>query len=290
MDATQLEAKLMNSEQKLQKRRLKFSKTAKQHILEDALDDKSLLSRSDTVNDSIKRLQRDQEARKRLLLEIETIEQTEPDSDRVEHGLRKLREVIVSVSQKNCMDSDFVELAGRVCEKTTRFYCRRKEVNKCYPSLHFYSKHLLPQVRGGLPSEIASCCALYVSHVDQDLLTCLRQLNTYKLDAHHQEVCLTLSLAYCIQDQPASNWFRAVSQLRNSSLLREFVLALPAFHQVRTRALQTISKSYNQLSLSFIDQYWYHGLYQNLESDIADRWMIETTNEDIKIVKFKKLR
>ncbi|CUS22940.1 LAQU0S07e03664g1_1 [Lachancea quebecensis] len=281
------EFKLMSEQEKLAKRRLKFSKEARQQILGDHLNNQALLSRSQSPDETIKRLQRDHQAREELLDNIEAKEIHNAPSDQIEHGLRKLREIIVGAGDANRRDPSFVQFACRVYQKSVLFYCRRQEVTKCYQVLNFFVESLAPYAPSQLAKEMSACYAIYMSHVDNNISGFFEVLNRIELNSQYSQVCIALSLIYCVQDQSLSTWFRIVSEIPPHSLLRDFILALPAFGLLKSRTLGTLSKCYNQLSVAFIKQYWFHDLYTELEPELEQKWNIETTKSNARIVMFK---
>ncbi|KAM3162667.1 hypothetical protein ACU8KH_02923 [Lachancea thermotolerans] len=277
----------MSELERLAKRRLKFSEDARQQILGDHLKDRSLLSRSQRPNGAINRLQRDHQARKELLDSIEAIERTHESSDQIEHGLRKLREVIVGAGDTDWRNLEFTQFACRVYQKSVWFYCSRQEATKCYPILNFFVERLAPFAPRELATQISACCAIYISHVDNNISGFFEVLDEIELDSHYLQICVALSLIYCVQDQPMSTWFRIVSQIPPHSLLRDFIVALPAFKVLKSRTLKLLSKCYRQLSVTFISQHWFHYLYPELEPDLEQRWDVEITTNNAHIVMFK---
>ncbi|SCV00613.1 LANO_0F07756g1_1 [Lachancea nothofagi CBS 11611] len=278
----------MDNKEALAKRKLAFSENARRQILHDQLRDSSLLSRSASTNIALRQLQRDQCARDDFLKEIETQEEQAPNSSLVEHGLRKLREIIVAAGSNICRDPKFLDFATRVYEKTVKYYCKHREAHKSYPSIRFYVDNLLQHaISNSLSQQMVACCALYISHGEGNLTRCLTLLNSHMLNSDLYEPSKTLSLVYCIQNQPPSVWFKVVSELPDSSLIRIFISALPAFQKMQQRTMKMISVCYNQLSVSFLSVYWFHGMWKDLEHYVSQNWTIETLQNSTKIVKFK---
>ncbi|SCU92711.1 LAME_0F01156g1_1 [Lachancea meyersii CBS 8951] len=281
----------MSHDTRLEKRRFKFSEHARQQILNHQLHDQFLLSRSGAINKNLHLLQNDQAARMRLWTEIEAQESLDGNSPLIEHGLRKLREIIITVDSESYCDVEFRTLAARVCEKTVQFYSRRGEHHKSYPFLKFYVHNLLIyDASEALSQELAICCALYISHYAHDISLCLSLLRSQMSDFTLHELCKTLSLVYCIKNEPSCVWFRAMTQIPASSLVRQFLETLPAFEEMKQRTIQMVSSSYNQISISFLSAYWFSGLWADLEPQISQKWSIETLKTGTRVVKFKSKR
>ncbi|SCU93688.1 LADA_0G04412g1_1 [Lachancea dasiensis] len=281
----------MSDEAILYKRRQKFSEEARQAILNDQLKDHALLSRSHRTSDILQDLLHDENARLKLLQEIEKQELIDPDGNLVERGLRKLREVIVAAKPKSRRKPAFVHLAIQVYIKTIRFYCRRRENHKSLPGLRFYVENLLENAdpRDQQRShELIACCALYIAHSEQDILRCLELLKKHLYGNKIYDHCRVLASVYCLRSEPPCVWFATVSQFPDTSLVRSFLLTLPAFHEMQRRTIKVICTCYNQLSLSFISSYWFHHLWEDIESYLIDHWAIEVYENGSKVAKFKK--
>lgn len=278
----------MADSEKVRKRKEKFSDEVRSRILNDPLNDGALLSRLEGIHGNIRVLQTDQEARIRFFKRILDIRKLDPESDQIAYGLRKLREIIISVYNLNKNDSSFVAFILKVFDVSVKYHVDRNEISKTLPSLQFVIE--TPELRefGSRYEELVGCYILYTSHIDLNVEKSIQLSSKLLVNSSYRNTCKRLALIYCCRSEPFSFWFSTVAQLSDSSLMKTFLIALPAFEYIKEQTIVTISKCYNQLGLTFMEVGWFHNMFQNLEETVAKRWVVEQTIRSGKIVKFKQ--
>lgn len=267
----------MNKEDsRAEKRRLKFSQEARDAILRDPLRDGSLLSRSSTS--SVRELQTSQQAREQLLLQL----QSQKDRVLLEHGLRKLREIIVSVFQGCKDDISFLELVHKTYNMSYDFFLEERQFNKLGAVVLSFMATNFPC------SPYRELYALHSSHVGNNLNECIKVLAgdppLYKLDKLHRQLILLSSIYVANMDSP-SRWFQILMTLPTH--LHKYLVAIPAYSHMRTRCLQHVRRCYNQISLDFLLNYWFHGMAT--KSDIQREWHAEV-NHTSQMIVFRRRR
>ncbi|CDF87550.1 BN860_08966g1_1 [Zygosaccharomyces bailii CLIB 213] len=259
-----------------EKRRLRFSQEARDAILRDPLRDGSLLSRSSTS--SARELQTSQQAREQLLLLL----QSQKDRVLLEHGLRKLREIIVSVFQECKDDTNFLKLVHKTYNMSYDFFLEDRQFHKLGAVVLNFMATNFPC------SPYRELYALHCSHVGSNLNECIKVLMgdppSYKLDELHRQLILLSSIYVANMDSP-SRWFQILMTLPTH--LRKYLIAIPAYSHMRTRCLQHVRKCYNQISIDFLLKYWFHGMA--IKSDIQHEWQAEV-NCTSQMIVFRRRR
>ena len=107
-----------------ERRKAKFSEESRHRILNDPLKDRSLLSRSDRTSepDTLTSLRNNHRSRQELLARIKLRCGKDSKDELIGHGLRKLREVLVSIFESEKHDRIFLSFAREVHELSIEYY------------------------------------------------------------------------------------------------------------------------------------------------------------------------
>ncbi|SCU87584.1 LAMI_0D06656g1_1 [Lachancea mirantina] len=277
--------------------------TTKEHKIEDSIEasndpqallrarlaDIVLLSRSGVPTGALARLQESPQARTALFELIAAANHQIPESETIGHGLRLLREVLVSVYARdgNRSNSHFITFCIDVFLLSLKYHISNKQPTRVAPILIFVATH---QELATDPRcvEILACYVLYISHMDNDVAKSVEICIQFLHDSKLKDTCLRLSLIYCARTEPLANWFEIVAATPESSLLRQFIEALPAFEHVKSKYLAELSRCYNQISLAFLSGKYFHGLFQDLETVVATLGILQESKTHGKTVKFKR--
>lgn len=253
----------MDSSTRIEQRKLKFSRSSAKRILDDPLKDESLISRGSSSN--LLNLQRDQSAREQLLSRIKKLQ----DGHTFEHGLRKLREVTLSVFDENKQDPNFIALVHQVYQLSYEYFFKKQDFAKLGNLVFNPMFHNFPE-----NSFFQQLYALYASHVESDLSKCISIL-TYDTPSHipaQERQLIRLSSIYLANLESPSQWFYILSRLPKNQL--QFLTSIPAFKHMKDRCFQYLKICYNQISLDYSLRSWFYGMIE--ESDIPNDWPLET--------------
>ncbi|GAV55777.1 hypothetical protein ZYGR_0AY01700 [Zygosaccharomyces rouxii] len=251
----------MDSTVRLEQRRLKFSKDAGKRIRDDPLSDKSLVSRGS----NLRILQEDQTAREQLLSRVKKLQ----DDHTLEHGLRKLREVVISVFDVNREDPRFIALVHKVYQLSYDYFFGRQDFLKLGNLVLSSMFHNFP----GDPS-FQQLYALYASHVELDLSKCisiLTQVRRSSITVQERQL-IRLSSIYLINLESPSQWFSILSRLPKKQV--QFLTSIPAFQHMKDRCFQYLKICYNQITLDYVLGNWFYNMVGN--ADIPSDWPLET--------------
>lgn len=265
----------------IDKRKQKFSKEAIEKIRNDFLQDASLLSRQQN-SDNFSKLLTSQSAREKLLMEIKTCSNT----DLIEHGLRKLREVIVSLWDSKETDPSFIKFAQNVYVESYKFSLGANKLNMVGNIVLQFLIEKLPQFakeKGFLTVYI-----IYISHIEMDMNKAISLMLKYD---YLKETLLILITSYCFNKTKPDEWFQVlVDSYIDDKLVVEFLEAAGKITELQERCLGACKKSYNQLSLSAFSELWLHRypLSKAVEQQMIELYGLQTANEGSKILYFKK--
>ena len=262
------------------RRKQKFSNQARDTILNDVLRDSALLSRSTQSSSSkLLKVQKDSEAREALLTQLEN---QDIDSHTYGHGLRKLREVIVSIYDSEQSDTKFKLLVMKVYTMSYRFFLKNKEYHKLGGIvLNFIIEKKLYQQN----IELLYIFILYKSFIEKNIEACIGVILKWQLKEQCYDL-LQLSLIYLQEIRSPMDWFQIVSAQAKDKLVYEFIYKSPAFQEMKERTFIQVSRCYNQIPLAFLREYWFQGLID--ETEIADHFQIEKSEVGTKTIYFKK--
>ncbi|AGO11013.1 AaceriAFR487Cp [[Ashbya] aceris (nom. inval.)] len=262
------------------RRRAKFSDAARTAILGNVLADRALLSRSGNATAALEALRTDAGARERLLDEIRALYAHEPTAELVGHGLRKLREVLVS-ARAGAGDARSRELAQEAFELSVQYYVGTED----WPRSAACLEHLAAAGCAARAPQHAACLALYRAHMEGDPagaldLVCTHQHTDVRLFAACREVI-------ALSGQPVL-WYSAVAQLAEP--VRAFLLRLPSTQRLQDDTLAVLSCAYNQLPLEFVERTCFCELGCQLREKLSHRWTIATGPAGQETVYFKRRR
>lgn len=239
----------------MERRRLKFSNAKRDEIQNDLLKDVALLSRSQGTNKQLESLKTDSNKRDQLLSQIKNHTN---DSD-IEHGLRKLREIIVSILPDSRSDKDLLLFVEDVYITSYEFFLRRKEWGKIGGiALEFIKDNLhdLYYKKGFLQVYV-----LYLSHIENNLSKSMEE--TLKLDSNKYNdenmYLVDLSVVYCMNTQPPNRWFKLLQQSQlQKQYPRAYELLLESgkIKEMQDRSFEIVKVSYNQLSMQTFERQW----------------------------------
>ncbi|CAB4256746.1 similar to Kazachstania africana KAFR_0F03500 hypothetical protein [Maudiozyma barnettii] len=273
----------------LERRKLKFSNTTRDEIRNDLLKDVALLSRSQGPNQQLESLKTDATKRVQLLSQIKE----ETDDSNIEHGLRKLREIIVSMMSDGGHDNQLLTFAEEVYIMSYAFFLRRKEWGKVGGIVLEFAKdnlHDLFYERGFLEVYI-----LYLSHLEHNLTKCIDMIlqgQKYNIIKIHTAL-LRLSVIYCDETSPPTLWFRI---LQESQLKEKYPQAYQLLEysgkiaEMQERCFNIIKVSYNQISWQYLEEDWLLGIpmNENLRSTIENTYLIIMNNNGSRTIMLKK--
>ncbi|BAO38502.1 hypothetical protein KLMA_20044 [Kluyveromyces marxianus DMKU3-1042] len=275
----------MDSKERLERRRAKFSEQRRQELLNDPLQDKGLLSRglsdpsaTDSSSDSnaMTRLMNHQKYRDQL---FEEIKQLPASDERVEHGLRKLREIIISIRKREHHDPPFLKFTDEVYIYSANYYLDQEHID--------WTKLLgVLSANSTSSKEFLTCKTLYHSI---ELREHTHSIQAITLSSHlfeHPALCKNIILS-CALDNP-HQWFTTLAQFKDHSpFLYKFLSRLPYHRKSINEIIKTISKSYRQLSLEYISQFWFASVpIPHLKQLIASLYTTIDTPSGSTIVKF----
>ena len=272
---------------RMDKRRQKFSNTRRDEIQNDLLRDVSLLSRSDGNNKQLEALKADKRKQAELLEQI----RKETNDHNIEHGLRKLREIIVStINQRN--ETSFTEFAEQVYVISFEFFLRRKEWVKLGGIvLEFMQEHLpnLFTTGGFLEAYI-----VYLAHSDHNLPKAIDMMLQYTSIPNLQDL-VYMGAIYNYQCAPPTQWFCTAQRynLQEQHSHAYNILSLSGtITEMQDRCFNVVCKSYNQLSWEFFEEYWLASIpmAQTLKDRIESSYTVQKNTNGTQTILLKKPR
>ncbi|AET37658.1 uncharacterized protein Ecym_1431 [Eremothecium cymbalariae DBVPG len=283
--------RISNDEDRRARRCAKFSTASRDAILNDPLADRGLLSRMTKSNEMIERLQRDNFARETLFNDILQLYNSDPDAELISHGLRKLREIIISTFDKTKNDDASYRLAWRVYKLSVEYYTTNKQWQKAISCLEFITDNF-PADTFPETAEYTACILVYKSYIENDSPTALNLLTTHLYDNEKLfSVCLRLVVIWATQCDPPNNWYKLLQDVDETPILKTFLTRLPILKLHQTETLKLISKSYHQLPLQFMETYWFCGLGRQLREEVCQHWTVSTDGiRNTQLILFKKLK
>lgn len=279
----------LDEESKRIRRQQKFSSDAREKIINDPLRDRALLSRSNTA--SLNNLQKSPKARGELLEALRSIWSHSDGSknSQLEHGLRKLREVIISIYSKQKTDREFVRFSYQVYELSYEFYLSQKDYRKLG---NLVLKFMVTNMPKNLITEYMDVYALFIAHIECDMGNCLQFVrNWMDLDNHFEgstKRYVQMSVVFNNHTQSPDTWFKLLEDIPKDSLVYRFLKDSPAYTEMSERCLSTVSKCYNQISVDFLLRHWLHGFM--VESELNKRFDTKLNAHGTHIIEFKRPR
>ncbi|CCE65302.1 hypothetical protein TPHA_0K01690 [Tetrapisispora phaffii CBS 4417] len=279
------------------RRREKFSKGARDRILNDSLNDTALLSRSSQNGTAgITALQRDQSKRVQFFksLKDEYDQDAINDPKGFELKLRKLREIIVSVYDENRRDSQFLQLAEDAYILSYKFMVEHHNNSASLVSiLEFMINNNLKCSKKFLPTYI-----IYITHSLKNLETAL-QLNYkyyYETDSLLYYTLLRSSLIYVQSTESPSEWFKILAdikiaivgadELSQENILFQYLINSEHMEVMKLKTLSHLSKCFNQLPLAYaVDQLFCNFIDKSYL--IRKGYKVDTTKSGTVMIIFK---
>ncbi|CAL9728890.1 hypothetical protein MOUN0_F01046 [Monosporozyma unispora] len=275
----------MSSLTAMERRKQKFSQDSINKIKGNYLLDATLLSRSQG-DSNLGSLMTNQTEREKFLTQIK-----ETDSTNLkEHGLRKLREIVVSIFNSQRNDSRFIQLMKECYQLSYALFLDQKKFNQIGGVVLPFLVENLPK----LATEMGylQLYILYLSHWKKDILKSIDCLLKYKsLILSEEFTCLMqLSLTFCERTNPPSEWLKLLAFYKDNKDIMNFFSKTNIILQVQNNCLTMCQKSYNQLSLIVFKELWLQNI--PLESEVEEKargsYLFETLSNGSEMIYFKK--
>lgn len=267
--------------QRLERRRQKFSEETRDNILNSPLRDEALLSKS--TNAGIESLVASQDLREKFLCQLK-----HKNADQREHGLRKLREIIVSIYDQNKSDRSFVEQAYEVYKMSYDFYLQKRDFNKVANLVLSFMVTHLPL---DMTVEYAEINIISLSHVTRDMDMCIRSVRDMAHGSTPSELLnslLEMSVIYMYQTSSPRRWFKILSAFDTESPIYSYVTRSKAFMEMRRRNFEQIAKCYNQIPVGFLIDRWFSNMIT--ADEVRSLHDFVTTPNGAEVIVFKKRR
>lgn len=273
----------------MERRKLKFSSAKRDEIQNNLLKDVALLSRSQGTNAQLESLRTDHKKREQLLSQIKN----ETNDSNIEHGLRKLREIIVSILPDSHNDKRFLSFAEDVYIMSYEFFLKRKEWGKLGGIVLEFIKDNLHNVyynKGFLQVYV-----LYLSHIENNLSKSMEEL--LRIDSNEltdeRRYILDLSVIYCQKTQSPRKWFRILqeSQLqKRHPRAYQLIVDSGKVNEMQERSYEIARVSYNQLGMETFEQQWLLQTPMNthLRKEIASTFVIRENKDRTSTIMFKQ--
>lgn len=278
---------------RIERRKAKFSDASRINILSDPLKDKALLSRSDAGAESISiaNLKGSAEARKRLFKEIKERWNENNEDPLIAHGLRKLREIIISLYRSLKNDPSFISFAYEVNVTSINYslVSEPRAWKDLINSLEFLSTQLSQKA---LCDEYVAGYVVYQAIESQSfsqglhLLYTKMHLNNQKKVSKFYEPCKSI-LESCLKGV-CDEWFAIISQLEKEGFLFKFLTALPLNEKLIDQAVETLSKAYKQAPKTFLQYSVFHSLQLDWKKVLDRHKKTVETASDGHIIRFKR--
>lgn len=275
----------MSSLTAMERRKQKFSQESINRIKGNYLLDATLLSRSHQ-DSNLNILLTDQTEREVFLAQIKETNSL----DLKEHGLRKLREIIVSIFESHKDDHKFTQLIKECYQLSYNLFLNQKKFNQIGGIvLSFLVENMsdLAKDLGFLQLYI-----LYLSHWENDILKSIDTLQRYRdLVPNEEYNCLMqLCLTFCQGTNPPNEWFQLLNYYKNNKLIMEFFTKTSIISQMQNNCLAMCQKSYNQLSSEVFNDLWLNNipLESELEQTARNSFAFETLSNGSEMMYFKK--
>ncbi|KAL3230853.1 hypothetical protein RNJ44_01302 [Nakaseomyces bracarensis] len=278
----------ITEEERIRRRREKFSAHKSKSIINDPLADISLLSRSGNSK-LIQTLRNDPDIREQLISDIENIVEDRSKSHLVEHGLRKLREIFSSCRENRDIHKGmFWNQADRVYNLSYRYYLESGQISKLGGLVLKPIIEWFPEV---IKNKYLPIYGIYLTHYEKDTSKFIDEcLSNSFLITENDMVLTQMANIYSLNTDAVGKWFQLYEKL--VPIQKHFLQEAHIHNEMARRSLNTIERSYNQLSLHTISKLWYHSKIPN---DIRDLLITQfeskrTLDNLDDIIMFKKKR
>ncbi|CCD24680.1 uncharacterized protein NDAI_0D03660 [Naumovozyma dairenensis CBS 421] len=284
----------ITDEERQRRRREKFSNATTLKIKNDLLKDTSLLSRTTTdSNSNINSLINDPMTRLNYLDQLEGLSNSHNGTDTtisLEHGLRKLREVIIKIYYENYKDGNFVTFVKKVYFLSYKYFISSCKINELGGTiLSFLYEH---RYELDVPKEYIDVYHFYTSHFQKNLGKFMQEIafNPNSSLVGNDRIIMRMALTYVKYSSCPSFWFQSLESYSEDSLVYEFLTTSGIKKNMQIRCIDLASKCYNQLSLDFFKERWLGntvldpvGLRQ-----LNDIYLLETRNNGHQTIIFRK--
>lgn len=271
----------------LKRRREKFSKESLRAVKDDPLKDVSLLSRGNTQADEQLNTMEKREA---FILRLSKLDD---DKESLEHGLRKIREVLVSCFDSESHNARFIFLCEQVYQMTYDLLLAQQKIDKLALTVLEFIVSNQNSFHEEFQISFWYIYILYFGLSVQDLEKCLavavelRRTN-YKYDSQTLDSILDLALVYNLENDSPAQWFSTLSHIKSDKLLK-FIDATGALNDMHMRCLKLVTRCYNQISMEFLQNYWFCSASLPIAvRNIVSRDYLVTENEGHQVIHFKR--
>ena len=271
----------LNNEEVLRKRKERFSKFGKEAIINDPLRDVALLSRSGESNTIID-LKINHDKRSEMVSMLKLLFYDEKQLTTVEHGLRKLREVFMSIRQDHTdEDESFWKQASEVYKLSYDFLLRHGQYNKL-------GGLVLNAIHEWFPLQYrkpyAKIYALYLSHIEKDVPKCVDFLQYSSVSQSESLDIINMANIYVLKSESPRIWFHYCKNLKDDEF--NFLEISSVMQVMINRTENLLQLCYNQLSVKVAQQLWFGDHFtSNLETRIKDKYDMRAGTD---IILFKK--
>lgn len=242
----------ITDEERIRRRKQKFSAEASNLIINDPLSDVLLLSRS-ANSDIINSLRNDPELREGLISNIEHIYNEPGKDNQVEHGLRKLREILSSCRENAFSKNEiYWKQTSKVYDLSYEFYLRSGSISKVGDVV---LKPIMEWFLRNRAAKYIPIYQLYISHFERDIAKCTDEMFRGNLYPSRKDMLpIKMANIYVLNSGPVGDWFRMYHELTTQQ--QEFLVAAKILNEMVQRSLTHIKICYNQLSFYAISKLW----------------------------------
>lgn len=275
----------------MERRRKKFSSGNRGGL--NPREDIGLLSRSSGASSaSLEALQGSQIQRVQFLRQLKQ----ENDPELLGYGLRRLREIIVSVFHTNRHNTDFISFLGEVYSLSYQVFLSQAEYVKCGNIVLSFLVEHVPQwaARHGY----LAAYIIYLSHFERDLSKAISEYYRYKYIVTSTKDYLAndlvkLSVLYNEQSGLPKEWFQIVNSEKFTSrypLAYDLLRSSGKICEVQLRCISTCTISYNQIPLEFLETGYLCGypLEDEVLKEIHAKYSVEKRGEGREIIMFRR--
>lgn len=275
-------------EERLRRRKQKFSAEASRSIINNPLSDVSLLSRSNNSS-VINSLRDDPAVRDGLISDIEGIFDDVHKDHQAEHGLRKLREILSSLREDVTVDKDiYWRQTSTVYELSYNYYLKKGIISKLGGLVLRPIVDWFPQDR---KLDFIPIYDLFLSHFEKDINKCVDEiLKRSSTITEKETVIIKMANIYVLNSDSTSVWFHLYHTL--SPFQQQFLKLSNIFDEMVQRSLKNVTFCYNQLSLSTLSELWFDAdPTVELSQHLLDTYESKKSNiTDDTIILFKKMK
>lgn len=269
----------------MENRTKKFSQESIHRIKGNHLLDTSLLSRSQ-VNSGLNGLIADQREREKLFYDIVHTDNIEVK----EHGLRKLREIIISVFESQKNDSAFIDLVKSCYQLTYEIFLEEQKYIQIGGIVFPFLINNMPEL--AYTMGFVELYILYLSHWELNLfksIDILKQCKTL-LSKQEYQYLLRMVLIFSQDIEPPNMWFQLLKFYNSNKLIMDFLNKTQIVQKIQFRCLDMCQRSYSQLSFDVFKQIWLQNvpLDATVETEARKRYLFEKLSNGSEMIYFKK--